>query len=341
MPRIAVDAMGGDNAPGVVVRGAYKYAQTQPDHQVILVGIEDKVAPVLAQCGPALKNISLVHAPDVIGMDEHPRDALRKKKHNSLSVGCDLIRQGKADAVLSAGNTGGLVMAATVILRTLPGVMKAGIATTLPTVKGRIVMMDVGANVETKPNHLLQYAAMGEIFYRALMPAREKLRVGLLTVGSEEGKGSTVIREAHALLTQSGLSFSGNCEGNDIFEGNFEVVVCDGELGNVVLKTAEGIADAITKLLMGHVKAAELATDPRWAKAAGGLMKDIDWRDVGGAVLLGVGGTVVISHGRSDERAIFSGIRVAAECCQHKVNEQIVKVLESQKAKSGAGVTPA
>lgn len=333
MPRIAVDAMGGDHAPGVVVRGAYRYAQAQPEHQIVLVGIEAQVAPLLAECGPSLKNIAIVHAPEVIGMDEHPRDALRKKKHNSLSVACDLIRQGKADAVLSAGNTGGLVMAATVILRTLPGVMKAGIATTLPSIKGRVVMMDVGANVETKPQHLLQYAAMGEIFYRAVVSPRDDLRVGLLTVGSEEGKGSTTVREAHSLLAQSRLSFAGNCEGNDIFEGNYEVVVCDGETGNVVLKTAEGIADAIVRLMLGHVKQAELVTDPRWGKAMQGLMKDLDWREVGGAVLLGVGGTVVISHGRSDERAIASGIRVAAECCQHKVNEQIIKAVEAQKAK--------
>lgn len=334
MPRIVVDAMGGDNAPGVVLRASYQFAQARPEVSLILVGQENVVSPLLAQCGPALKNISFVHAPEVIDMHEHPVEALRKKKHNSLSIGCTLIREGKADAILSAGNTGGLVAASTLILRTLPNVKKAGILATVPSLRGRVVMMDVGANVDAKAAHLQQYAAMGEVFYRELIAtSKDKpIRVGLLSVGSEEGKGSALVREAHELLRQTEIQFSGNCEGHDIFEGNVEVVVSDGETGNVVLKTAEGVVEVVTRKIVGYAKEAELGDDPRWKKAIHKLALDIDWHEVGGAILLGVNGIVVIAHGRSDERAIVAAIRVAAECCDRHVNDKVVAALERIKA---------
>lgn len=331
MPRIAVDAMGGDNAPGVVVRGSYLFAQAKPEVEILLVGQEPVVKPLLEQCGPALKNVSTVHAPDVIDMHEHPVEALRKKKHNSLSIGCKLVAEGKADAIMSAGNTGGLVAASTLILRTLPKVLKAGIAANLPTISGRVVIMDVGANVDAKAPHLQQYAAMGEVFFREIVlhgNKEPKVRVGLLSVGSEEGKGSALVREAHELLRQSDLPFAGNCEGHDIFEGGFEVVVCDGETGNVVLKTAEGVVDVVTRKTFGYVKEAGLWEDPRFKVVAKNLVSTLDWHDVGGAILLGVNGIVIIAHGRSDERAIAAGIRVAAECATRHVNEKIVAAVE-------------
>ncbi len=331
MPRIAVDAMGGDNAPGVVVRGSYMFAQAKPEIEILLVGQEPVVKPLLEQCGAALKNISIVHAPDVIDMHEHPVEALRKKKHNSLSIGCKLVGEGKADAIMSAGNTGGLVAASTLILRTLPKVIKAGIGANLPTINGRVVVMDVGANVDAKAAHLQQYAIMGEVFYREIVchgAPDAKVRVGLLSVGSEEGKGSALVREAHELLRQSEIPFAGNCEGHDVFDGAFEVVVCDGETGNVVLKVAEGVVDVVTRKTFGYAKENGLGDDPRWRKVAGTLIQTLDWHDVGGAILLGVNGIVIISHGRSDERAIAAGIRVAAECATRKVNEKIVAALE-------------
>lgn len=333
MPRIAVDAMGGDHAPGVVVRGTYKFAQSHANSTLLLVGQEAVVKPLLAECGPALPNIAVVHAPDVIDMHEHPVEALRKKKHNSLSVGCKLVAEGKADAIMSAGNTGGLVAASTLILRTLPGVIKAGILANLPTISGRVVLMDVGANVDAKAAHLQQYAAMGEVFYREIVtPAKDaKIRVGLLSVGSEEGKGSALIRESHELLRRTDISFAGNCEGHDIFEGNVEVVVCDGETGNVVLKVAEGVVDVVTRKTFGYAKDAGLNEDGRWRQVAGSLIKTLDWRDVGGAILLGVNGIVIIAHGRSDERAIMAGIRVAAECAERHVNDKIVSAIERIK----------
>lgn len=337
MPRICVDAMGGDNAPKVVVRAAYQYAQAKSDTTIILVGRENDVRPLLTECGAELKNIALVHAPDVIEMHEHPVEALRKKKLNSLTVSCDLIRQGKADAVMSAGNTGGLVAASTLILRTLPGVKKAGIAATVPSLKGRVVIMDVGANVEAKAMHLLQYAAMGEIFYRqAIMHgegvSKEHVKVGLLTVGSEEGKGSSFSREAHTLLTAAeDVNFAGNCEGHDIFQGSMQVIVCDGETGNIVLKTAEGVCDVVIRRLFAHAAKAEIMDEPRFKGVRTDLLKELDWREVGGAALLGVNGVVCIAHGRSDERAIHNAIAVADECCVRKVNERIIEAMKSLK----------
>jgi glycerol-3-phosphate acyltransferase PlsX len=336
MPRIAVDAMGGDFAPQVAVRGSYAYAQKHTNVDIVLVGREAEVRPLLSACGPELRNVALVHAPDVIEMHEHPVEALRKKKHNSLTVGCDLVRSGKADAIMSAGNTGGLVAASTLLLRTLPGVKKAGIATTLPSLVGRVVVMDVGANVEAKPSHLLQYAAMGEIFYRVIVGEPREMRVGLLTVGSEAGKGSSLVRESHALLSQSELSFAGNCEGHDIFEGRVEVAVCDGETGNVVLKTAEGVCDVVMRRVMTHAKSAELTEDPRYKQMLAALLHELDWREVGGAVLLGVNGVVVIAHGRSDEKAVGAAIGMAVECCNRRVNDQIVKALQTMKQPEAA-----
>lgn len=337
MPRIAIDAMGGDSAPGVVVRGAWKVAKEQPDWQMLLVGDEAAVSAELAKCESTLPNIHIIHSPDVIGMDEHPVEALKAKKQASLPMAVMLVREGKADAVISAGNTGALVAASTLMLRTLPGVRRAGILTTLPTLTGRIVIMDVGANVSAKASHIAQYAAMGDIFYRNVL-AREsdKVHVSLLSVGGEEGKGSPVIKEAYSLLMQSELDFRGNIEGHEVFEGASEVIVCDGMVGNVVLKTAEGLSEILVKMFVHHATKAGLGEDERLRNTIGSLARDLDWQEVGGAALLGVNGTVVIAHGRSDERAIASGIRTAADCCNKHVNDKIIEALKVEADKAGA-----
>jgi phosphate acyltransferase len=335
-PRIAIDAMGGDDAPGVVVRGTYRAATEHPNLTLILVGDESAVRAELEKCGQALKNIAIVHTPDVIGMNENPVEALRSKRNASLPVAVGLVREGKADAVISAGNTGALVAASTLMLRTLPGVKRAGILTTLPSLRGRVVAMDVGANVAAKPIHLMQYAVMGEIFYRNVLADDESknAEVRLLSVGGEEGKGPTLLKETHALLQNSEVSFAGNVEGHEIFEGRAPVIVCDGLVGNVVLKTAEGLSEILVKMFINQAAKVGLADDDKFKLTLRNLGIEIDWREVGGAALLGVNGVVVIAHGRSDERAIASGLRTAAECCERHVNDKIVEALKREGSKA-------
>jgi phosphate acyltransferase len=335
-PRIAVDAMGGDAAPGVVVRGTYKVAKEHPEWVLILVGDETAVSKELEACGDALANIAVVHSPDTIGMNENPVEALRSKRHASLPMAVGLVREGKADAVISAGNTGALVAASTLMLRTLPGVKRAGILTTLPSLRGRIVAMDVGANVNAKPVHLMQYAVMGEIFYRNVLAedASKAAEVRLLSIGAEEGKGPTLLKETHALLQSSEVTFAGNVEGHEIFEGVAPVIVCDGLVGNVVLKTAEGLSDILLKMFMGQASKLGLGDMDEFRSVLRNLRHEIDWREVGGAALLGVNGVVVIAHGRSDERAIASGIRTAAGCCERHVNDKIVEALKHEGSKA-------
>lgn len=333
MTRIAIDAMGGDDAPGVVVRGSYRVAAEHKDWVLLLVGDESAVRKELAACGPELPNVAIVHAPEVIGMDEHPIEALKAKRNASLPVGVGMVQQGKADAVMSAGNTGALVAGATLLLRNLEGVRRAGIATSLPSIKGRVVIMDVGANVQPKANHLAQYGVMGEIFYRNVLAKPDQaVKVGLLSVGGEEGKGNALVRETHTLLQQSPVDFIGNIEGHEIFEGRAEVVVCDGLVGNIVLKTAEGLSDILMRMFIANAGRSEIVNDPRFVAALKNFNVEIDWREVGGAALLGVNGVVVIAHGRSDERAIGSAIRIAAGCAKNHINDKIVAALSKQGA---------
>jgi len=336
MPRIAIDAMGGDKAPAVVVRGAYQSASRHSEWSHILVGQEAAVRRELESCGAPLPNIRIVNADEVIGMDEHPVEALRSKKRNSISVAVGLCKAGEADAVISAGNTGALVASATLALRLLPGVKRAGILTTLPTLKGRIVIMDVGANVDAKPMHLMQYAIMGDKFYRCVIDPKRDVHVGLISVGSEEGKGNALAKETHALLTQAEVDFRGNVEGHEIYEGAVEVVVCDGMVGNIVLKMSEGLSEILVKMFIGHATKNQVADDPRFKASIRDLLKAIDWREVGGAALLGVNGVVVIAHGRSDELAIASGIRTAAGCFDSKMNDRIIEALQLESSKAGA-----
>lgn len=337
MPRIAIDAMGGDFAPSVVVRGTYKSAKDHPDWVLILVGDEVAVRRELEPCGPALQNIAVVHAPENIGMDEHPVEALKSKRNASLPVAVGLVHAGKADAVMSAGNTGALVAASTMLLRHLPGVRRAGICTTLPSLTGGVAVMDVGANVQAKASHLVHYGVMGQIFFESVMAKPgQKVHVGLLSVGGEEGKGNQLVRETHAMLQRAPVSFLGNVEGHEVFEGRAEVVITDGLVGNIVLKTAEGLSEILLKLFGKHAKSTGLAATPLFEPTIRSLAQEIDWREVGGAALLGVNGVVVIAHGRSDDVAIGSAIRIAAGCCNSNMNQKIVAALKQTEATAEA-----
>ncbi|MHC4841163.1 MAG: phosphate acyltransferase PlsX [Planctomycetota bacterium] len=334
MARIAIDAMGGDHAPRAVVRGTLTAAKEHPEWQLILVGDEDVVQSEISEFGGKTDNVSVVGSDGVIAMHDHPVDALKTMRKASLPTAVKLVKKGEADAVMSAGNTGALVAAATLMLRNLPGVKRAGIASPLPALTGQFVCMDVGANVNAKAQHIAQYAVMGDVFYANVFAKDDhKVHVGLLSVGSEDSKGSSLTKEANSLINQiEHIEFVGNVEGHQIFEGGIDVVVSDGQVGNVMLKTAEGLATIIVKMFAGHAKQSGLLQeDPRFMSAVDYVRGECDWREVGGAALLGVNGTVIISHGRSDEVAIASGIKTAVGCCEAHVNEKIVDALAKQE----------
>ncbi len=326
--RIAVDAMGGDFAPREVVAGAVRAAREFADMELLLVGVETAVRAELAKTGGAPPaNITVVHAPDVLGMGDAPTEALRGRKNCSVTVATKLVAEDKAQAVFSAGNTGAAVACATVLLKPIKGIKRCGIAVTVPTHKGTVVLIDVGANIHCQPLHLLQYGIMASVFSREIIRVKEP-RVGLLNIGSEDEKGNPLVREAHALIEKhKGLRFVGNVEGRDIFNGTCDVVVCEGFVGNVILKVTEGLASS----LLADVQATLNAARPGAAGENKQVLKDLmarnDYAEYGGAPLLGVAGICIIGHGSSDARAVFNALRVAREFGGHRVIEHIAEAV--------------
>ena len=325
--KIAVDAMGGDFAPEQVVAGAIAAAK-HLDCEIVLVGDQDKVQAELVK-DPAWKNlkISIHHTSDVIGMDEHPGAAVRRKKDSSIVVATRLVKEGHCDAVLSAGSTGAAVASALLGLGRIKGVDRPTIATPLPTAKGGVtLLLDSGANVDSKPHHLMQSALMGSIYYKYVF-GTEQPRVGLLNIGEEETKGNEQALATYPLLqAMKFINFRGNAEGRDITKGTFDVVVCDGFVGNVVLKFAEGLAKTLIKLIKEAIKdggifakLGALLLAPALKKMA----KRVDAAEYGGAPLLGVDGCYIICHGSSNAKAIKSAIDVANECVKNNVLEHI------------------
>jgi phosphate acyltransferase len=325
--RIAVDAMGGDFAPEEIVAGAVEAAANLPGlRQVFLVGDQTAIKRELAKCGKVPEQVAIRHASEAVGMEEAPALAVRRKKDNSISRSLDMVKDGEADAAVSAGNTGAMVVAATLKLRTLAGVERPAIATVLPTQGRPIVLIDAGANTDCTPHMLLQFAAMGSVYSREILGQARPV-VGLMSIGGEDTKGNEITKEAFRLLSASTLNFRGNVEGHDLFRGETDVVVCDGFVGNIVLKTSESVAHAI-----GHWLKQELQAN--WGrKLAAGLLRGA-WRAMkqrmdpelyGGAPLLGVNGVCIITHGASSRRAIFHAIRVAGESMGHHLNEHIIE----------------
>lgn len=308
--RIALDAFGGDFAPAQAVAGGL--AAAGPGVEIQLVGPRAAVADALRAAGPAYPQLRIVDATEVIGMDEHPAQAVRSKKDSSIVVGIRQVADGQADAFVSAGNSGAIMAAALFGLKRIEGISRPAIGSRIPTMNGESFLLDVGANAECEPRNLRDFALMGAIYAEKLM-GRPRPRVGLLSIGEEASKGNSLIQGTHALLASSGLHLVGNVEGKDLFRGIADVVVADGFAGNVAIKTAEGAAE----FLLGEIRAA-LKRDPL-GLAAGlvlrrkmrPLRRRIDWREYGGALLLGVNGVTVIAHGRSDARAIASACRVA------------------------------
>lgn len=333
MTTIALDAMGGDHAPRAEVEGAVLAAR-ELDVRVVLVGVEATVRQELSRHRHRGLPVEIVHASEVITMSDSPSVAFRKKRDSSVHVGAKMVRHGEADALVSAGNTGAVMAIARFVLGTLPSVDRPALAAPFPTSRGgAAVLLDVGANVDSKAAQLEQFAIMGEIYYRTIFGTRRP-RVALLSIGEEEMKGNELTRETHNRLKQTSLNFVGNVEGRDVFAGSVEVIVCDGFVGNVALKISEGLVQHIGVMLkkalqstlssqMGYVLA---------RRAFGDFSKKIDYSEYGGAPLLGVRGVTVIGHGRSNANAIKNAIRVAAGLCRSKVNEKIEQELSAMTA---------
>lgn len=335
--KVALDAMGGDHAPAVNIGGAIDALRLYPKlEHLFLVGDQATLQAECAKQGLDLNDprVSIVHAPEVIGMSEPGAKTVRRKKLSSISIAMDMVKDGQADAFVSAGNTGAAVAAATLKLRTLPGVDRAGIASGLPNEYGLCNILDAGANPEAKPEHLVAYALMGTAFARHVL-GKPDPKVGLMSNGEEDEKGTTFTKETFALLKQTpGINFIGNIEGHDLFETELDVVVCDGFTGNVVLKSCEATAKAVSKWLKTEIKASPIRI--LGAILAKGAFKALkaksSYETYGGSPLLGVNGVVIIAHGSSSALAVQNAIRVGLETVGSRVNPHIESAVAAAAA---------
>ncbi len=335
---IAVDAMGSDRAPKPEVEGAILAARHYDVH-VLLVGPEHEVrAELRNHSSSALEKIQVVHASEVIGMDEKAAQAVRSKKDSTMRIGLRMVRDGKASGFITAGNTGAAMATAKMVLGALPGVDRPALAAVFPTAQGTAsIMLDVGANVDSKPHNLEQWAVMGDVYARSIFGA-DSPRVGLLSIGEEEAKGNELTRAAYQLLKQLPLQFVGNVEGRDLYNGNVDVIVCDGFIGNVALKVSEGLVETVGYILKESLR----ATITRQVgfllsrKAFEEFKKRLDYSEYGGAPLLGIKGVCIVSHGSSNAHAIRNAIRVAADFANAGINSQIARGLTKANGKGAA-----
>ena len=328
--RIALDAMGGDHAPGPIVLGAVKAVRNDPELRVVLVGDSAQIEPHLADAGDLRSRLEIVHASQVVTMEESPLLALRKKPDNSISRCWQLLAERKVDAVVSAGNTGAMVAGGFRLRLFLKNVRRPGIAALMPTLKGPVVILDVGANVNPKPEHLFQYGIMGSIFAKHVLN-RESPKIGLMNVGTEDAKGNDLAKETHALFAGSHFKehFLGNVEGRDLHRGVADVIVTDGFVGNVILKVCEGVFEFIMKMTGKELMTTLQNEKPLGQLALHNLVKRYDYHEAGGAPLLGIDGICIICHGSSKERAIESALAMAANYARVRLNERIVAEIES------------
>jgi phosphate acyltransferase len=328
--KIVVDAMGGDYAPEAAVEGAVMAAR-EYETEIILTGLSDKIHAVLDRLDPDHNlPILVVHADEVVEMHDSPGKVLRSKRKSSMKIGLDLVKDGTASAFLSAGNTGAVLAYSTVTLRPLSGVDRPAIAIQLPTLKGNAILLDAGANVDCKTNQLLQFGIMGHVFAESIF-GKQNPRVGLLSIGEEDGKGNEVVKEAFQLLKASHINFIGNVEGKEVYQGNADVIVCDGFTGNVALKISESLAEMIGTNLKHMFQS-------NWLSKLAYLLlklqldefkKKVDYSETGGAPLLGVNGVVIISHGSSSAKAIKNAINRASELSEKNINARIREGIES------------
>lgn len=332
MVRVAVDGMGGDHAPRAVVEGAVLAANELEEIDIILVGRKDLLQQELSKQKNVPPQIRIHHAGEVVGMAEAAAKGIRKKRDASILVAAELVKQREADAMVSAGHTGAAVVAATLSLGLLEGIARAGIAIAYPTLNGSSVLIDIGANIDAKPEHLLQYAVMGSTFAELIF-RKENPRIALLNIGEEESKGPDFMKETHRLLDESHLNFMGNVEGKDLFSGEADVIVCDGFVGNIVLKVTESLAESTNILLRRELRGRLLGIMGGFLirSSLSRLKKRLDYTEFGGAPLLGVNGTCIICHGASSPKAIKNAIRVASEFVKHRLNEQIQTILTGKR----------
>ncbi|MEE2809118.1 MAG: phosphate acyltransferase PlsX [Verrucomicrobiota bacterium] len=323
--RIALDAMGGDKGLETNVEGAGIALEALPClKQLYLVGDKEKIENAINKYSINIEKIEIAHASEIVEMHESPANAIRRKKDSSISVATDLVKNGTCEAIVSAGNTGAAVTAATLKLRNLNGIDRAGIASPIPNEYGMSYLLDAGANPEAKPQHLLQYAVMGSV-YSSYVHGKESPKIGLMSNGAEEEKGTTFTKEVFGLLKESNLNFIGNIEGHDLFSKEVDVVVCDGFTGNIILKTCEATAKAVAKWVSEEIQKNTLG------KIGGALVKPAfkaamargSYEEYGGSPLLGTNGICIIAHGGSSPLAIKNAIRVASESVTQRINPHI------------------
>jgi glycerol-3-phosphate acyltransferase PlsX len=329
--------MGGDRGSEMAIQGALAAVRDRKDLNVILVGprtiIEQQLVEHAGGNQEVLGRISVHHASEVITMDDSPVEAVRKKKEATIMVGFDLVKKNQADAVVSAGNSGATMAAAVRKLGRLTGISRPGIASFFPTLKKPVMLMDIGANVDCRPQHLYQFAVMASSCSRLLLNL-DHPRIGLLSIGEETGKGNALVKETYELLKQSPLNFIGNVEGRDVYRGDVDVIVCDGFVGNIALKISEGLADAAMQMLKREIMKTWRAKLGYLLirQAFNGFKKQVDYAEYGGAPLLGINGTGIICHGASNAIAIRNAIEVAANMVHNRVNDAIVQALGESAA---------
>jgi glycerol-3-phosphate acyltransferase PlsX len=334
--RIALDAMGGDHAPDEIVKGAVLAAAEYPTVEILLVGREEVLREKLGGSIPS--RIEIVDAREVVDMTDNSLAPLRRKRNSSVRVCANLVAEGKAAAMVSAGHTGAAMTSAYKVIGTIDGVSRPALAAVLPSAKGHTVLLDVGANVDSKPAYLREFAVMGH-YYAQMLFGIDAPRVGLLSIGEEEGKGNELTKETFRVLKEAGLNFMGNAEGRDVFNGNADVIVCDGFTGNVVLKASESLAEMMRNLIREEITST--FTRKMGALLAKGAFEDVkkrtDYAEYGGAPLLGVKGGCIISHGRSTAKAVKNAVRVARDFATNRIDTKIrekISILHTREHES-------
>ncbi len=337
--KIAIDAMGGDFGPSVTLPAAYKAVTEYSDIELVLVGQQEKLEQEFKKLGlKSDSRISIHHASEIVTMDESPAVALKKKKDSSMRVAINLVKEGVVDACISAGNTGALMATGKFVLKTIPGISRPAICTALPTISGHTHMLDLGANIDCTPEHLLQFAIMGSVLCESV-DEKENPSIGLLNIGSEAIKGNEVVKQASQLIAQTSLNYNGFIEGDDIYTGKVDVVVSDGFVGNVSLKTAEGLASMVTTVLKQSfkknlfTKLAALISMP----VLNTVKHTLDPRQYNGASLLGLNGIVIKSHGSADVDSFFNAIKIASieidKSVPERINQKVEQYLPEKEEK--------
>lgn len=328
--KVIVDAMGGDNAPQAIIEGCVLALPENPALEIILVGKEDVISSELSKYNYDRQRINIVNATEVIDMAEPPVEAIRSKRDSSLVKGMRLLHDGEGQVFITAGSTGAAIAGATLIVKRIPGVKRCALAPLLPTKEGKAMLIDCGANTECRPSYLAQFALMGSV-YMEKMEGVKSPRVGLVSNGTEEEKGTELTKAAYKLMQAMPINFCGNAEGRELLSGDYDVIVCDGFTGNVILKFLEGVADALFTTLKRHLRSSLMTkigaalSMPAFKR----LKKDLDYTEYGGALLLGANGGVLKAHGSSNAKAIKSTLRQAAEF----VETDVVNIIKTEISK--------